>query len=92
MSRRAIIECDRCGAISSDEMQDRAAWGRVYAATVSGDDKIGTAEEAADLCGGCLADLTGFMANATISAADTTDLPPRGAQAALPLSPQPQGV
>ena len=60
MARRQIIECDRCGAIG-DEDTDRGNRGRVYAATLSGRDCLGTAESPADLCGPCLVDLQGWL-------------------------------
>jgi hypothetical protein len=60
MSRRQIIECDRCGSIG-DEDTDREDRGRVYAATLTGTDKVGTSESPADLCGGCMHDLWLFM-------------------------------
>lgn len=59
--RRPAIWCDRCGEHEHEDSVDREKWGRVYAATLSGTDRIGTSEEAADLCGNCLEDLAGFM-------------------------------
>lgn len=53
MSKRKIIECDRCGAIDSDNAVDRSAWAQIYAATLSGTDVVGTMETPADLCGDC---------------------------------------
>jgi hypothetical protein len=66
MSRRQIVECDRCGTLGDDVTSDRNLWGRAYAATLSGEDRVGTSETPADLCGGCLHDLTRFMAGAGI--------------------------
>jgi hypothetical protein len=61
MSRREVIECDRCGAIDSDTTRDRDAWGMLYAATVAGDDVVGSAEKPVDLCGECLSELRTFF-------------------------------
>ena len=61
MARREVTECDRCGALTGEGDQDRTTWGRCYAATLSGRDRVGTIETAADLCGGCLDDLVAFM-------------------------------
>lgn len=60
MSRRQIIECDRCGSVG-DEDTDRGERGRAYAATLNGGDRVGTSETPADLCAGCMADLVLFM-------------------------------
>lgn len=62
MSRRQIIECDRCGSIG-DEDTDREARGRVYAATLTGHDTVGTSAVPADLCGPCMTALVEFMAS-----------------------------
>lgn len=56
--RREVIECDRCG---EDAAGARDSNGRLYAATLSGRDVIGTSERPADLCGDCMADLATFM-------------------------------
>jgi hypothetical protein len=60
MSRRQIIECDRCGSIG-DEDTDRENRGRVYAATLNGRDRVGSSETPADLCGGCMDDLVAWL-------------------------------
>lgn len=61
MSRRQVIECDRCKGPVPDDSEHRDFAGRVYAATLAGTDKVGTSTTAADLCGGCLEDLVVFM-------------------------------
>jgi hypothetical protein len=61
MSRRAIVECDRCGCLDSDQTQDRTRWSHAFVATLSGIEKVGTAQVPADLCGGCTDDLLAFM-------------------------------
>lgn len=81
MSRHKIeaVECDRCGeAIQFDEhggnSTERHQWGRVFAATLHNEAKVGTSETAADLCGGCMDDLVRFMAGCSLVA-------PEGAKA-----------
>jgi len=66
MSRRQIIECDRCGAIG-DEQTDRDERGQVYAASLAGKDRLGSAEAPADLCGACMADLQTWFASSAQS-------------------------
>lgn len=66
MSRRQIIQCDRCGSEAHEDEVDRDTCGRVYAATLSGLDRVGAAERPADLCVGCLHDLARFMAGAAV--------------------------
>jgi len=61
MSKRKIIECDRCGGTCSEHAADRSAWSQIYAATLDGKDLVGTAEIAADLCGDCSAELEAWM-------------------------------
>lgn len=60
MSRREIIECDRCGSIG-DARTDRVSRGLIYAATLSGEDIVGLSDQPADLCAGCMNDLRGFI-------------------------------
>ncbi len=60
MSRRQIIECDRCGSIG-DEETDREQRGRVFAATLTGVDRVGNDVVPADLCGPCMDSLVEFM-------------------------------
>jgi hypothetical protein len=60
--RREVIECDRCdGPIPADSNEHRDFAGRVYAATYTGTDRVGTSTVPADLCGGCMTDLVEFM-------------------------------
>lgn len=73
MSRRQVIECDRCGTIDSDGTPNRSEWGRIYAATLAGTDMVGTSETAADLCGGCLNDLRLFMSGGDPAPAPTKE-------------------
>jgi len=61
MSKRKIIECDRCGEIGSEHAVDRSAWAQIYAASLDGKDLVGTAEVPADLCGDCSAELKVWM-------------------------------
>lgn len=64
MSRRSIIECDRCGAITGDRERDREVWALGYVATVSGKDLLGSSETPADLCGHCSSELRAFLLKA----------------------------
>jgi hypothetical protein len=61
VSRRQVIECDRCTGPVPDDSEHRDFAGRVYAATFAGSDRVGTSTTAADLCGGCMTDLVAFM-------------------------------
>jgi hypothetical protein len=61
VSRREVIECDRCGDPVGDSTEDRENAGRLYAATLSCVDRVGTSVTPADLCGPCLTDLVLFM-------------------------------
>lgn len=61
MSRSQVVECDRCGAVASEHKIDRDGWGRLFAATLSGMETVGTAETPADLCDECMAELVAFM-------------------------------
>lgn len=63
MTRRTVVDCDRCGEPVPEA--DRAA-GRAYAATISGVDVVGTSTTPADLCGSCLVLLARFMAGAEL--------------------------
>lgn len=61
MSRREIIDCDRCGIISSEAEGDRVAMSRAYVATLAGDDVLGTPDAPADLCSTCTASLKAWI-------------------------------
>lgn len=41
MSKRKIVECDRCGEMGSEHAVDRSAWAQIYAATLDGKDLVG---------------------------------------------------
>lgn len=77
MSRHKIeaVECDRCGeVVQFDERgsgEERHKWGRVYAANLHNQDKVGTSVSPADLCGGCLVDLIRFMDGCSLVAPDS---------------------
>lgn len=71
MSRHQVIECDRCGAVGGESNADRAKWGRVYAASLSNVDKVGTSETPADLCGGCMDSLVDFMGGRSLVEPDS---------------------
>lgn len=67
MSRRQVVDCDRCqGPVPYDSNEHRDFAGRLYAATFAGTDRVGTSTTPADLCGGCLDDLVKFMAGASL--------------------------
>lgn len=72
MSRRQVIECDRCTGPVPDDGEHRDFAGRVYAATFAGTDRVGTSTTAADLCGACMTDLVDFMRGRSL------ERPPRG--------------
>lgn len=61
MTRAMFVKCDRCGSSGAEDKVDRSRWGRIFAATLSGSDIVGSAEMADDLCGECLDDLSAFM-------------------------------
>lgn len=61
MSRRQVIECDRCGTVRGEDAVDREAWARAYVATFAGQDVVGSSQTPADLRGDCVADLKKFM-------------------------------
>lgn len=72
MSVREVRVCDRCGDEGDQSEELRTKWGQAYAATFAGLDVVGRRETAADLCGGCMADLVLFMGGA-----DQVPAPPR---------------
>lgn len=69
MSRRQVIECDRCGEPIGDGTKDRETAGRAYAATLAGADRVGTSVTPADLCGPCMDDLVQFMGGRSLERA-----------------------
>lgn len=72
MSRRQVIECDRCeGPIPADSTEHRDFAGRVYAATLAGTDRVGTSVTPADLCGSCMDDLVQFMSGRSLERAES---------------------
>lgn len=70
-----MVECDRCGETVGDSTEERDSAGRLYAATLSCVDRVGTSTTPADLCGPCLTDLVQFMGGRSLER-------PAGAKAA----------
>jgi hypothetical protein len=71
MSRRQVIECDRCHDPVGDSAEEREKAGRVYAATLSCVDRVGTSQTPADLCGQCLTDLVQFMGGRSLERSES---------------------
>lgn len=70
MSRRQVIECDRCRDPVGDGTADREKAGRVYAATLGGVDRVGTSVTPADLCAGCMDGLVQFIGGRSLDPAE----------------------